>query len=371
MHMGNYILFFRTPPPYGGGEIVNEYLIKYWGKSQFIVALSNKNASKSSQGKLNYQNLFYSIKNIIHIHRILSKSKPKIIFIGLSKSLIPYLRDVIILIIARIKDIGVIGDLHGMGFNMNINNNIISKSIFNWSINKYQAIRFLSHSIKNHVRQSGFNGRCYVIDNGISKSKDSFSKTYSPLEKISLFYFGAISKSKGIEICLKLILKLKDNNINYKFTVIGEFVDTSTRIFVKEFIEQNDLSQFVKLEGRLLDSEKFDCISDQHLLLHASKWDGQPLTVLESMSFGIPSIVSDVGALPETVQNGITGFVVTDFQSEAYNYIIAIITGKISYDRLSQQCVEVFNKRFSIEICANKIDEMLNYEANNTIPKNG
>jgi glycosyltransferase involved in cell wall biosynthesis len=44
--------------------------------------------------------------------------------------------------------------------------------------------------------------------------------------------------------------------------------------------------------------------------VHATKADSFPTTILEAMACGLPVVASNVGGIPEQVDDGITGFLV-------------------------------------------------------------
>src|SRR5690242_1141634 len=43
-------------------------------------------------------------------------------------------------------------------------------------------------------------------------------------------------------------------------------------------------------------------------LVLPSRFDGRPLAALESLALGVPVIASRVGALPDVIEDGVTGF---------------------------------------------------------------
>jgi glycosyltransferase involved in cell wall biosynthesis len=53
-----------------------------------------------------------------------------------------------------------------------------------------------------------------------------------------------------------------------------------------------------------------ELLAQAHISVLASKWEGLPLTILESMRAGLPVIASDVGGVAEAVTEGVNGYLV-------------------------------------------------------------
>jgi glycosyltransferase involved in cell wall biosynthesis len=51
-------------------------------------------------------------------------------------------------------------------------------------------------------------------------------------------------------------------------------------------------------------------LSQSHIFVLPSRWEGFPLTILEAMRAGLPVVASDVGGVGEAVIHGKTGFLV-------------------------------------------------------------
>jgi glycosyltransferase involved in cell wall biosynthesis len=124
-----------------------------------------------------------------------------------------------------------------------------------------------------------------------------------PNEKVLLF-FGRISEYKGIDELLLTFAKLKNKFSNIKLVIAGtgaynyhipqELIGSSSLIILNRFIFQNEIQS----------------IFDQADVLICPYRDATQSGVLMTAAvFGIPSIVSNVGALPEYIVEGENGYV--------------------------------------------------------------
>jgi glycosyltransferase involved in cell wall biosynthesis len=92
------------------------------------------------------------------------------------------------------------------------------------------------------------------------------------------------------------------------------------------------------------------------VLLLPSYSEGLPYSVLEAMSYGVPTICTDVGALPDVVQHGVEGFLVepknVEKLSEAMekllsNPLLVKNMGEKSRDKMqASYSLDALNKKF-------------------------
>jgi glycosyltransferase involved in cell wall biosynthesis len=57
-------------------------------------------------------------------------------------------------------------------------------------------------------------------------------------------------------------------------------------------------------------SDVAELLSQSHVFALSTRWEGLPLSILEAMRAGLPVISSDVGGVRESVEDGLTGFLV-------------------------------------------------------------
>jgi glycosyltransferase involved in cell wall biosynthesis len=115
-------------------------------------------------------------------------------------------------------------------------------------------------------------------------------------------YMGRIGKEKGMD-CLLLALR---NCPTVNFKIIG---DGPLREHLKTKISEWGLHNVEYLGVR----DHAQCmqllIGSRFHVLPSQWYEGIPMVLLEAMSAGKPSIVSDIGVLPMMVKNGVDGLV--------------------------------------------------------------
>jgi len=148
-----------------------------------------------------------------------------------------------------------------------------------------------------------------------------------------ILYFGRLSKEKGIKT---LIDAMKDKN--YKLKVLG----TGPLYFeLEDYIGMNNLSN-VELCGFKSGEELTNYIKNSRCVVLPSEWyENGPYSAMEAMALGKPLIVSNLGGLPELVDNNINGYVYND-KKELSLALDKMIT--LDNDSYNNMCQESLNR---------------------------
>lgn len=123
---------------------------------------------------------------------------------------------------------------------------------------------------------------------------------------IVICFVGRLSEEKHPENVIELAnLFKREGGERYHFFMAGSG-DKYGEIF--QLIEKYNLNQRVFLLGELDDVRKL--LKDSDILYLCSEIEGLPIVVLEAMSMGVPVVASNVGGLPEMIDEGENGILV-------------------------------------------------------------
>jgi sugar transferase (PEP-CTERM/EpsH1 system associated) len=116
---------------------------------------------------------------------------------------------------------------------------------------------------------------------------------------------------KDYPTAVRTIARLADASPTVKLAIVGEGPE---RQRIESEIRRCGVEGRVRLLGRRQDVPRLLAAADALLLTSIS--EGIPLTVIEAMAAGLPVVSTDVGGVPEIVEEGATGLLVPSANDE-------------------------------------------------------
>ena len=182
-----------------------------------------------------------------------------------------------------------------------------------------------------------------------NKNNNAFQK-----QNNYLLYFGRLSEEKGIDILIKA-MEFVDENIKLK--IVGNGPEKENLKKLAEKLKINNQIQFL---GHKNQNELKEIIKNSLAVVAPSQWyENCPLSILEAFSFGKPVIASNLGGIPELVENKKTGFLfesgsVKDL-AEKINLLFENSEKTISMGKFAKEQIE---KKHNPEIHYQKLMEI-------------
>ncbi len=200
-----------------------------------------------------------------------------------------------------------------------------------------------------HLQNKFFkHSKQFVVPNGAILKDDSKIREGSAKE---FLFLGQVVEHKGPQIAVEAIKKIKSQDI--KLHVIGrgsylaklkKIAGDDNRIIIHGFVKDEDLLEI------------FDKCS--YAIFPSIWYENYPLVIFEVMSKGIPVIASDIGGIPEMVQENFNGFLFPPGNVDSLTEIIRkVIDDKNILLPLSKNSIST-SKKFKLEYQINSIREI-------------
>ena len=100
-------------------------------------------------------------------------------------------------------------------------------------------------------------------------------------------------------------------------------------------------------------------LNEMKLLVMPSHYEGLPATVLEAMACGTPVLATGVGAIPDIVKEGETGFIIGDFSPQRIAEDIIRALGHPDLARISRNGTALIDREYRCEVLQERYRELL------------
>lgn len=155
--------------------------------------------------------------------------------------------------------------------------------------------------------KAGFSSKkMNVIWNGIDFDRFDAIQRNPHDNKVRFSFFGNFGRHKGVSTLLEALPCL-NNRYRVQINLIG---NGDQENFYREQLNENGCTYLVKFWGKLDNGQVHRAYAETDVLILPSIWpENQPVSITEAMAAGIPVIASNMGGMPELVEDGKTGLI--------------------------------------------------------------
>jgi len=192
--------------------------------------------------------------------------------------------------------------------------------------------------------------------------KNTLSKEQAKAElniatKKVLLFFGLIRKYKGLDILINAMEKINNELDDYTLLIVGECYENKAKY--TDLIKNAGITDNVQCHYSFVpDNEVGKYFSASDVVVLPYKSASQSGIVQIAYHFDTPVIVSNVGGLPEIVDEGKTGYCVEP-SSSAFAKAIKAFYEKDNINELNSN-ISDYKSQFSWDIMVDSIEELVN-----------
>lgn len=250
-----------------------------------------------------YWMLFHKEITIVHVHGASDAS---------------FWRKRIFINIAKLFNKKVIFHCHGAEFKRFSNQHKKSVSL---TLKKCDCIIALSESWKAWFEEFFHHNNVIVVKNVINEPHENKIKH----DKFVLLFLGRLGKRKGIYDLLNVVTSHKFEFKDKLKLILGGDGDIDK---IAEIIRKNELNDIVQYKGWVNGKDKIDLLNYADAYILPSYNEGLPISILEAMSYSLPIISTNVGGIPEILEQNKNGFIMNPGDKDSLYYAIHELMNK-------------------------------------------
>jgi len=189
----------------------------------------------------------------------------------------------------------------------------------------------------------------YLIDRGIQKDRIFIPPVIIDIElplnetkkEYDLIFIGNLIQTKRPELFIEIVEKLKNSKKDIKAVILG---DGEMMNILKGEISNRNLRDNIFLEGHVDNVD--DYIKKSKLLIMTSESEGLPMAIIETMRYGIPVIVPNIGDIPDIAVHDYNAKVLNSLNIEIYaKESLELLENKEKYEALSVNALNTMKKK--------------------------
>ncbi len=363
------------PPPYSGQEMVTQMLLSSRLHDRFhIIHLDTSNkTSNVERGRLDWQNSFMTMRNIIKLLMLLKQHHPQIVKTTIPKNRMGFIKFAAFVLLSSWSGARVVSRSGGEHFGKfyERESKWMQKFVC-FTLRHIDAVIVEADRLKHPFHSFFPPEKIWTAYLGLDVKM--FDSALASIQRkkagLEVLFVGHISKAKGaldlLEAATRVVQKHPDVHFQLAGNVLKQernitFIDNPDDIEaeVMRLINQPALKEAVTLLGVIAGEEKLRTIAEADIFVLPSYAEGFPFAVLEAMLAGKAVITTPVGALPEVFEHEKHLLFVEPGDVEAIAEAIERLIHEPQFrEHLGRTARKTVQDRFNLDRLADRMEEV-------------
>lgn len=206
-----------------------------------------------------------------------------------------------------------------------------------WNLERYQSKILIAHH--------------HFLDFDKFKIKNKLGN-----RKNFIGYLGRLSREKGTMEFVKTIPLILGKKPDLNFIIGG---DGLLQDEIEDFIAKNNLNDRIKLVGWIPHDKLPDYLNELKMLIISSYTEGLPNMMLEAMACGTPVLATPVGAIPDIIKDGETGFIMENNSPECIARNINRVLNHSNLEQIARNAHALVESEYTYEKAVERWREIL------------
>lgn len=235
----------------------------------------------------------------------LVRRRPDLVYLPIARNRLGVLRDLLFLLPARAARRRVLVHLHAWSFADYWRGEAWwMRALVRAGLGPRTSVIVLADGLREAFGPLVAPGRVHVAANGIA---DLGAGPPADARLPIVLHLSTLWSEKGLFDALEVARRVREQEPSARFVFAGPWYSQAERAAAERMLADDGLGAAVELPGVVEGDVKARFLHEAAAVLLPFRFEGQPLVILEALAAGTPVITTRVGAIPETIANGVEG----------------------------------------------------------------
>ncbi len=247
--------------------------------------------------------------------------------------------------------IPVINHIHGSEIaNLYINAGKKKRQLVEKCFDKCSYLVVLSEEWKDNLNVVKTKTQKVVIENYSTIHKDCLQRK-EHIEK-NILFLGFITELKGCFDLPEIAKKVIEQNEYVKFIIAG-----SGKVErLQKILSEKGIAQYFEFPGWVNQEEKERLLKNADIFFLPSYTEAMPMSILEAMGYGLPIVTTNVGGIPQLIEEGKNGYMTDPGNIDGFaKAILALINDSDLAYNMGKVSIEKASEKYSLEAHLRKV----------------
>ncbi|MCS7176653.1 MAG: glycosyltransferase family 4 protein [Candidatus Kapabacteria bacterium] len=331
--MKRVLMAVPTPPPYAGPEVGMELVLRHWRSERLALmhVRTTLRESNAEKGRFDWKGIAKFVRVWREYITALWRWRPHLVFLLLSSSWVGIVRDIVLIVTARLWGARVVAQYRGGNFaGFFALQPPLRRSVIRWGLRQLQGVFVQSDGLRQQFEGLVPAEQIRVLVNGVQlEGLPRRRRVVAEAPPYRLLFVGHIAFAKGVRELLRAYRQLRDA-VPVELWLIGTRIadpevaasflppewqqyyrkhSAEIEAEIDHYLKQQE-QYGIRISGVLPASAVRQAMVEADVFVLPSYSEGFSMALLEAMAAGLPVVVTAVGALTELVTDGIHGRVV-------------------------------------------------------------
>jgi glycosyltransferase involved in cell wall biosynthesis len=217
-------------------------------------------------------------------------------------------RKTVLLMLAKLFGVPVVFHVHSGEFPAFYRGRgALVQAFIRWVMRTADEVVCLSQTWLNVLSHIEPAARISVIGNPI-EVPDQLVRRSGPVRTV--LFLGRLREIKGVFDLLDAVPRVLERHPDVRFVLAGDEGEKA----VRDYAERLGVAHVVIVPGWVSGEQKQKLIDEADLFVLPSHFEALGVSILEAMAAGLPVVATRVGGIPDVINHGVNGLLVTEKQ---------------------------------------------------------